>query len=306
MKFWKFSSFSLLLSLFISSCSPTALIYTPTPEQSKPTMEQVSPTQKPTLEATVEAGATATPTTTSMPTISPADVEAQVIALLKNNGGCRLPCFWGLTPGKTKREVAVSFLHQFMNISPGVEITIPRDDLQIGIKVYLANAAHQTGTLPEIEVITTAYHRIPQDSGYVDINNFDNSYYHEYFQYYTLPYLLNNYGEPDDIYFDFETDFVKEFHIYLDYSRLGWGAKLSMPLYIFKNVVKGCPAKAFTTLWLWTPGDTKTAKEYGFSSNTLFKSIKEIPNITLEEFYNKYKDPTNGECLEIPLSVWPD
>jgi hypothetical protein len=268
---------------------------TPIPKQTT-SLQLLTPTQ------------TKGPEITLVPVLPAEDAEAKVIELLQTNGGCQLACFWGLTPGQTKREEAVSFLHQFMNISPGpgVEITIPRDDLQIGIKVYLANAANQTGILPEIEVITTAYNRIPQDSGYVDINYFDNSYYHEYFQYYTLPYLLNNYGKPDNIYFDIETDFVKEFHIYLDYSELGWGAKLTMPLSITKDVVKGCPAKAFTTLWLWTPGDKNTAKKFGFGSNTLFKSIKEIPNITLEEFYNKYKDPTNGECLEIPLYVWPN
>jgi hypothetical protein len=296
--------------LVINGCNPLSSFESiqntifPSPHQTAITILQssvtptlLSPTQKPIIQ----------PSITEVPVLPVEEAEAKVLELLKSNGGCQLPCFWGLTPGQTKREEAVSFLYQFMNISPGpgVEITIPRDDLQLGTNVYLANAANQTGILQEIEVITTAYHRIPQDSGYVYINNFDNPYYHEYFQYYTLSYLLKNYGKPDDIYFDIETDFVKEFHIYLDYSRLGWGAKLLMPLSISKDVVKGCPAKAFTTLWLWTPGDTRTAKKYGFSSNTLFKSIKEIPDITLEEFYNKYKVPTNDKCVEIPLSVWP-
>jgi len=35
----------------------------------------------------------ATTTMTSIPTLPPAKAEAQIIELLKNNGGCRLPCF---------------------------------------------------------------------------------------------------------------------------------------------------------------------------------------------------------------------
>ena len=37
------------------------------------------------------------------PTISSTNVEGQKLVqeLLENNGGCKLPCWWGFTPGKT-------------------------------------------------------------------------------------------------------------------------------------------------------------------------------------------------------------
>lgn len=298
-----FTSTFFILCIMTNGCTPVrgeTTTETPLLDSKTPIPKATTPLQSLTPTQTKE------PEITLVPVLPAEEAEAKVIELLQTNGGCQLPCFWGLTPGQTQGGVAISYLHQFPRVPPEIEITIPREDYRIGINIlFNGSLENKTETLTLIEVITRVYYRNFIEGGHVDINNFDNPYYHEYFQYYTLPYLLKNYGKPDDIYFDIETDFVKEFHIYLDYSQLGWGAKLTMPLSITKDVVKGCPAKAFTSLWLWTPGDTNTANKFGFGSNSLFKSIQEIPDITLEEFYNNYKDPTNGECLEIPLSVWP-
>ena len=40
-------------------------------------------------------------TQTSLPTLSPTQVSETVRDLYKNNGGCKLPCFLGIVPGKT-------------------------------------------------------------------------------------------------------------------------------------------------------------------------------------------------------------
>jgi hypothetical protein len=300
MKFWKFSSFSLLLSLFISSCSPTALIYTLTPEQSKPTMEQVSPTQKPTLEATVEVGATATPTMTSMPTISPADVEAQVIALLKNNGGCRLPCFWGLTPGQTEGEKITSILAK---VGGDRRIVINHDDLLMETLVTVGgNSGMQVKPLSWLEIHTKAYKK--RENGINVI--YGDPYYSEYFKYYTLPYLLSTYGPPENIFVFLDSGIadmglgVDLYLLHLDYPKQGWVAHLQMPLNYKDNLLVGCPSEAFTNLRLWSPSNP--SRDYELTPSDLF-TIEEATGMTIEEFYEKFKNPANTDCLETPSDI---
>lgn len=48
-----------------------------------------------------------------LPTYLYPDSEQKIWALLINNGGCRLPCFWGITPGKTTEAEFLRFMSQF-------------------------------------------------------------------------------------------------------------------------------------------------------------------------------------------------
>jgi hypothetical protein len=44
---------------------------------------------------------TVPPSPTLVPTLTADQEQALVLDLLQNNAGCRLPCWWGFTPGKT-------------------------------------------------------------------------------------------------------------------------------------------------------------------------------------------------------------
>ena len=79
--------------------------------------EQPLPTNSPVALIT----ATTTPPATPEPTLPPLPTSAnsalQIWRLLANNGGCRLPCFWGITPGKTTTAGFLQFMSQFPNES---------------------------------------------------------------------------------------------------------------------------------------------------------------------------------------------
>src|SRR3990172_323544 len=72
-----------------------------------------SPTATPSPGVTLSPSATLTPvdiahtpTTMPRPTISPAPTltaeqqEAYIVDMLKTNGDCKLPCWWGIMPGE--------------------------------------------------------------------------------------------------------------------------------------------------------------------------------------------------------------
>lgn len=51
-----------------------------------------------------------TMTRTPLPTLSPEDMEKLLAELLRTNGNCSEPCFWGITPDKSNFDDAVTFL----------------------------------------------------------------------------------------------------------------------------------------------------------------------------------------------------
>ena len=100
------------------------LVFTPTSSdkgqtQTKTiTATKTSPAPKPTVFATEKVLPTFTPTSVStltpLPTLSQRDAHDLIQALLQNNGGCRLPCWWGITPGQTDWNTARQFLDTFV------------------------------------------------------------------------------------------------------------------------------------------------------------------------------------------------
>jgi hypothetical protein len=62
---------------------------------------------------------TATTTWTPLPTLAYAEARAMVRDLLENNGGCKLPCWWGIVPGETDWSSAKQCLSQFTTVGEG-------------------------------------------------------------------------------------------------------------------------------------------------------------------------------------------
>jgi hypothetical protein len=82
------------------------------------------------------SGATTTPvpiaTRTPVPTLTSDQVNDAVPDLLRTNGGCDLPCWWGVVPGQTSHELAKSLFE-----SKGIPLTVDNSTnvlLQVGHK----------------------------------------------------------------------------------------------------------------------------------------------------------------------------
>lgn len=245
---------------------------------------------------------TASPAIAAEPTLSPAKAETKLLELLHNNGGCRLPCFLGLTPGQTSRQEVVSFLHMFDSIAPSTEMIFPRDDLSISLSVTPDSFNPQSETARWIGVDTMAYRK-----GETKLeNDYASPYYSEIFQYYTLPALLATYGAPDHVYVFLDTGIadmglgIDLYLIHLDYSKQGWVAHLEMPLYNRGDLFVGCSSEAFTKLHLWSPDDP--ARDFPLDSSVLF-TIEEATGMSIDEFYQKFQDPSNISCLETPVNI---
>ncbi len=257
-----------------------------------------------------------TPTNTNR---SKAEVEKQILHLLSNNGGCRLPCWWGFIPGQTnwitmrdffaqngwtnrysaeKQELVASF-----EIKPH-RFTIWGDVFIEGSNTEIIRFAPETNT----------------DTGQ---NIYDDPFFMDVTAYYGISNLLKEYGPPDDvrIYFDpplpsANTANHPNFSIVLFYLQNGFaveysGRRDSQPNGIFQ----ACGRNLVPVFSLWSPMEKiSTSKAYtrlykgSLSSEAslelfeLYKSLEEATSITLDEFYTRFQDP--NACLESPEQIW--
>jgi hypothetical protein len=286
--------FTILLACLLIGCSPTQATYLP--EAQVPPSESVSePTQQaipvellsPTVLNTPTPGIY--PTMTFVPTLPVAEAETKLIEILSNNGNCRLPCFWGLTPGKTKVETYASSLyiyHALFDPTGGwADIDITRGNLILDTSVTLGGE-QDAEIIRRLSVTMAAYDGQKDQSKSV----YNSPVYAQYFRYYTLPYLLSAYGKPENVYIHYENEmYPHEYYLVLDYTKSGWVASFTMALGMKTqsgDILIGCPAEAFTTLILWSPDDIETAQKYGYAYGPgMLTPIEKATSLTLDEFY---------------------
>jgi hypothetical protein len=237
------------------------------------------------------------PTMTYWPTLPVSKAEAEVIDLLKSNGGCRLPCFWGFTPSKTQNQEFVSKLYQFNSIRESSVIQFSENGTDVTIHLSIKASDQPKEKIDHVRVIYGAYQDYPKGEYQI------NPYYGPSF-YPSLPSLLREYGRPQGIYgmLDLGKSQGMEdlFLLFLDNTELGWVAIYLMPAVCDEDTCRGCPARASVILDLWVPGNNEKAIEYGFAGgagNTL--PIHEATPHSLEDFYLNFLDPEPEDCITI-------
>jgi hypothetical protein len=106
----KESVICILLIVIVASCSSLRDI------NSQPFQNTPAPTATLTRAATSTSTITLEPLATSdfsqtpLPTLSSENSSRTVQVLMETNGGCRLPCWWGILPGKTSWQSAEKYL----------------------------------------------------------------------------------------------------------------------------------------------------------------------------------------------------
>jgi hypothetical protein len=230
-------------------------------------------------------------------TLLPEQAEAKVLELLSDNGGCVLPCFWGFTPVQGAGEF-LSFLAEIGNDDRN--IIILRDDLILEVQTALAGDSNA--------IYTQTY----RESNYGAEKIYGSTYYNEYFQYYSLHSLLSTYGPPEEAYIVLDTglaDMGLGIDLYLlsiEYPKDGWMAVFEMPLQQDGDVFFGCPSEAFTNLRLWSSSNVPAGAflgGFGGEDKSYLFTIEEATSMTLEQFYQKFKNPANINCLETPADI---
>ncbi len=98
----------LILGLLTGCSGSTITSSNPTEITSSTSLPDSVVTQTPSPNATVM------PEITSLPSLQPNNVKETLSSFVRNNGGCKLPCLMGITPGEDYKSVE-SFGNYFIN-----------------------------------------------------------------------------------------------------------------------------------------------------------------------------------------------
>ncbi len=286
--------FSLLLgtALLLSACTAQ-----PSPEitaTAARTVTATAPTVPPTRTPFVAA-----PTATPRPTLSPAETTA----LIETNGGCRFPCWMGITPGQSKWDEVEPYLLTFLS------------------KYHTQYGPRKTYSFT-ISMDNTE-HIISQIS--VSDNNVDLILALRPIEETPIWKTLSEYGKPSEIrilpmghYAGVGFDVPGEFTLVFYYPEQGIMAAYSGDTEAGK-VLHACPVN--TTLspdswWLlWYPQKPLTFAQAGTelhlpqkgidSIEEDYLSIEEVTDFTVDTFYETYRVEANAaQCFDIQDPEW--
>ncbi len=259
----------------------------------------ISISQKPTATLSPSPKLTIMPTWTPIPTLEPTVALSYLTDLLQNNKGCKLPCWWGITPGKTTWVEANQFLESFTLYSYGIR----GDPNGYQVAEFLMPFPADMGTIPYPFGIRNGI-----------IEDIFNIYFGNLTKSYNLVEILITYGQPDDIlvsayyeprYSEYMTEiavFYLQQGILVEYFDSDGNTN--------GDVITKCPQKAtYPWLALWAPSleltiDEAASRYLDIRNWPPYRTLFDATGMDVETFYQTFKDPNNEKCLELSTSDW--
>ena len=314
---WFLVGFYLLLGVACQPTSTDVSLFTLTSIQNTPGSVsvtpklQLSPTSTPTLALlptiyfplTSTETSTPVPTTTPtplstftltpLPTLSPDETKAEVQRLYETNNGCLLPCWWGITLGLTDWGDAKHFLAPMSFKITERPSQNPDYIGYVFIEVYL-----EVGQGPHFYV--TYNNRVIEMEGYIEMTPlFDPTT------------ILATYGPPSEVrvegdeYLDIFL-FYPEQGFLLEYQTRNGNTEW------INGVARGCiRPNGVTYIVVWSPAETFTFSER-LQQTTQFRAdpapglpLEEATGMTIDTFYQTFRNAEPPLCLETPNSLWP-
>jgi len=261
-------------------------------------------------------------------------MRTQIINLLQDNGRCSLPCFIGLTPEKTDYFSFHDFIGQFSeHNTPDVYVRIWSLDISRFFTLsFKENNTHIFFQLADVAIDESSKLSMITMHGYamgefgttpegaLDLRPiYGDVLFAQTFEYYMLPSILSNYGVPEQALLatwqddpDYPRIKTQPFSLVLFYPDQGFFVEYVTEREVIGNRYVGCPSKSHIYLGTWNPKKALSlryvAQKAGSVINELntdyFKSVEDAASLTLDEFYNIFKDPENTTCLETSKDLW--
>jgi len=196
----------------------------------------------------------------------PADrARIQLLALLTNNGDCRLPCLWGITPGRSTAQEAEAILAPLANladhakftpVSGTISLVDVQDDLIIDTTVsFLADP--QTASVSVVAFYAQALRRLSEGFELV----LDSALFRERTAYYSLSSILTEHGPPESVWISTAArpssrySVPGGFEVLLLYPDQGLQIEYEAQLEVVGDNVRGCPGEAAVEMHLHPAGE---------------------------------------------------
>lgn len=252
------------------------------------------------------------------PTLSFNEAQSKFQSLLVNNGGCKLPCFWGISPGKSLFQEAVAILAPLSSISEFTHFendigSIDPDYINGKFKIHTnVDFIANENTVSQISFTARAFNRI--DDNLIDV--FDSSEFSERFSYYMLPNILSEYGKPTTVMISTMRKLPSSgashggFNMLLLYPRQGMLVNYTMQMQVVNENIMGCPSNSHVEFNLYPSEqvdlffDRLEPSGWNQIIQKTYKPIGEATNMSKDVFYHIFSQPTD-ECILTPSNLWP-
>ncbi len=307
----------LLLIVFISGCvQSTESLFTPTPTVPMETTSTVTTT--PSLMPLPTVLLTQTLTPTIVPTLPAEEGRAKLLELLSNNGGCRLPCLWGIAPGRNSSQEAATILVPLSSLSDFTSLFPSPGDISpsylegnLAIYTRVAYLYSENGIVNTITFNAEAHRPLVQ-GGYEDV--FDSKFFGEKVSAYALSHVLTEQGIPSSVMIQTAGGPLTRggtggFDILLLYPDQGILVNYKTQMHLNGGNVRGCPANAYVQMELYPSGQpdafAKGLKQTDWPLRmTGYKPLEETTSMSVQEFYDTFRQPTD-KCVETSAKLWP-
>jgi len=220
------------------------------------------------------------------PTLTADEKHAYVMEMLTTNGGCDLPCWWGVTPGQSDWQGVVDY---FVTRGDGFYFNLLSTQ---GLYHYyiLHTFTERYGVVQSIEVRSES------------LDNTSSQFAQDW-AHYSLDQVLSRYGEPSRarvaLALPVEPGGPIYYILYIFYDNLGVGIRYTGPAVEQGELLHTCFSFESITLWLQSP-ESSTPLEQAISLDewSFTVSLEEATRMSIEEFYKTFRHP--GACLEAP------
>lgn len=310
-------SLILMITTWSSACIPTANIgNTETSEPPTPTLTMVSTVRIPEQKLTVTSTPTKISTITPLPPIDAEELEGYIIDLMETNGSCRLPCWWGMTPGETSMEN----VHQFLE--------------HLDVKIY-------ESVYKDIYTVYSPDLRIEKFSDFYYWNNFietneqldsivavgeeypPSEYFKSFWRAYLPVEIFKTYGEPTRIFLSapgmsgIGNTGNTGYEMWIVYDHLGFmirydGVVRDLPVYeICPTFQKGSGQISRVDIYMQSPSNSNPLEltDSILKSEDMLdgsvKTIQEATGLTNKEFYDLLTHDEDLPCFTTPHDIWP-
>lgn len=311
--------------LAICGCAPARSTIVPRPTTPLPSLTPVpSPT----------ATGTPTPafTPTAVPTLPAEGARKRLLELLANNGGCRLPCLWGITPGKSNNQEARAILIPLSSIAKFPPYFEPSkvNGILVGAisPLYVEGEQHLDSRLGylyddngivssiSLRVLEEGLYKKDEYGNQIKTPIYDSPTFGKRVEYYSLSHVLSEQGIPDSVMI-----YIPRVEGYplvvgtgimeavLLYPEQGIWIKYTMSMDNNGTIIKGCPANAHIEMELYPSGNPESffslleKTDWGRTKGG-YKPLKESTSMSVEQFYETFQNPTD-KCIETPTNLWP-
>lgn len=221
--------------------------------------------------------------------------KANVAELLKTNGGCTLPCWWGIEPAKTRFTSAFSQLSSLTTF-----IVVKKNDEIGSLDAEFRFPVPETTSSRELTIIYKVEKEIVQ---LIEVNpGKDNQY--------RFSQLLKDYGDPEEVWVEglFDPTSNNPFIIYFYYPHKGIVATFWVDATDQGDKFQVCPGPIPpTVLVLWEPDGIEGFIDFSGKTYDLayIKKEKRVLILLEQATEQTLEEISESNCFETAKKIWP-